>query len=61
MDFWKIEAVIGEDVASFEMAFSARLFGSGAAFLFALHWPAGEDTCLIFRKDKHTWKLQYDI
>lgn len=32
--------------------------GSGAAFLFALLWLAGVAVCLIFRGDKHIWKLE---
>ena len=39
-----------------------RLFGSGkgsgAAFLFAVLWLAGIGVCLIFRGDKHIWKLE---
>ena len=40
----------------------AKLFGfgkgSGAAFLFAVLWLAGIGVCLIFRADKHIWKLE---
>lgn len=32
--------------------------GSGAAFLFAALWLAGIAVCLIFRADKHIWKLE---
>ena len=32
--------------------------GSGAAFLFAVLWLAGIAVCLIFRADKHIWKLE---
>jgi len=32
--------------------------GSGAAFLFALLWLAGIAVCLIFRADRHIWKLE---
>lgn len=32
--------------------------GSGAAFLFALLWLAGVTVCLIFRGDKHIWRLE---
>ena len=32
--------------------------GSGAAFLFAVLWLAGMIVCLVFRKDKHIWKLE---
>ena len=32
--------------------------GSGAAFLFAVLWLAGMVVCLVFRKDKHIWKLE---
>ncbi len=32
--------------------------GSGAAFLFALLWLAGVAVCLIFRGDKHIWRLE---
>lgn len=32
--------------------------GSGAAFLFAVLWLAGMGVCLIFRYDKHIWKLE---
>ena len=39
-----------------------RLFGSGkgsgASFLFAVLWLAGVGVCLIFREDKHIWKLE---
>lgn len=39
-----------------------RLFGtgkgSGAAFLFAVLWLMGICVCLIFRADKHIWKLE---
>lgn len=39
-----------------------RLFGSGkgsgAAFLFAVLWLAGIAVCLIFRADRHIWKLE---
>ena len=39
-----------------------RLFGtgkgSGAAFLFAALWLMGICVCLIFRADKHIWKLE---
>ena len=39
-----------------------RLFGtgkgSGAAFLFAVLWLMGIAVCLIFRADKHIWKLE---
>ena len=34
--------------------------GSGAAFLFALLWLAGVGVCLIFRSDRHIWKLEGD-
>lgn len=34
--------------------------GSGAAFLFALLWLAGVGVCLIFRSDRHIWKLEAD-
>ncbi len=38
-----------------------RLFGadggSGAAFLFAVLWLMGIGVCLLFRCDKHIWKL----
>lgn len=32
--------------------------GCGAAFLFAVLWLAGIAVCLIFRADKHIWKLE---
>ena len=32
--------------------------GSGAAFLFAVLWLAGIAVCLIFRTDKHIWRLE---
>ena len=32
--------------------------GSGAAFLFAVLWLAGIAVCLIFRADKHIWRLE---
>ena len=32
--------------------------GSGAAFLFAVLWIAGVAVCLVFRLDKHIWKLE---
>ena len=32
--------------------------GSGAAFLFAVLWLMGIAVCLIFRADKHIWKLE---
>ena len=32
--------------------------GSGAAFLFAVLWLTGIGVCLIFRADKHIWKLE---
>ena len=32
--------------------------GSGAAFLFAMLWLAGIAVCLIFRVDRHIWKLE---
>ena len=32
--------------------------GSGAAFLFAVLWLAGIAVCLIFRADRHIWKLE---
>jgi len=39
-----------------------RLFGtgkgSGAAFLFAVLWLMGIAVCMIFRADKHIWKLE---
>ncbi len=39
-----------------------RLFGtgkgSGAAFLFAILWLMGIAVCMIFRADKHIWKLE---
>lgn len=39
-----------------------RLFGSGkgsgAAFLFAVLWLMGIGVCMIFRGDKHIWKLE---
>jgi len=39
-----------------------RLFGdgkgSGAAFLFAALWIMGICVCLIFRADRHIWKLE---
>ena len=39
-----------------------RLFGtgkgSGAAFLFAVLWLMGIAVCLIFRADKHIWRLE---
>ena len=39
-----------------------RLFGSGkgsgAAFLFAVLWLMGIAVCLIFRADRHIWKLE---
>jgi len=39
-----------------------RLFGagkgSGAAFLFAVLWLTGILVCLIFRADRHIWKLE---
>lgn len=41
--------------------FLVRLFGfgkgSGAAFLFAVLWLLGIAVCLIFKADKHIWKL----
>lgn len=41
--------------------FLVRLFGSGkgsgVAFLFAVLWLLGIAVCLIFRTDKHIWKL----
>ena len=41
----------------------ARLFGSGkgsgAALLFAVLWLTGIGVCLIFRGDKHIWKLEH--
>ena len=43
-------------------SFLCNLFGtgkgSGAAFLFAVLWLAGIVVCLIFRADKHIWKLE---
>ncbi len=42
--------------------FLVRLFGfgkgSGAAFLFAVLWLLGIAVCLIFKADKHIWKLE---
>ena len=42
-----------------------RLFGSGkgsgAAFLFAVLWLMGIAVCLIFRADRHIWKLDMDL
>ena len=35
--------------------------GSGAAFLFAVLWLAGIAVCLIFRTDKHIWKLEKEL
>ena len=35
--------------------------GSGAAFLFAVLWQAGIGVCLIFRVDKHIWKLEKEL
>ena len=39
-----------------------RLFGSGkgsgAAFLFAFLWLMGIGVCLLFRSDRHIWKLE---
>lgn len=32
--------------------------GSGAAFLFAVLWLSGMVVCMVFRKDKHIWKLE---
>lgn len=32
--------------------------GSGAAFLFAFLWLTGIGVCLIFRADRHIWKLE---
>ena len=32
--------------------------GSGAAFLFAVLWLMGIVVCIIFRADKHIWKLE---
>lgn len=32
--------------------------GSGAAFLFAVLWLMGIGVCLLFRGDKHIWKLE---
>ena len=32
--------------------------GSGAAFLFAVLWLMGIAVCMIFRADKHIWKLE---
>lgn len=44
--------------------FLVRLFGfgkgSGAAFLFAVLWLLGIAVCLIFKADKHIWKLEND-
>ncbi|MFA6844481.1 MAG: MFS transporter [Sphaerochaetaceae bacterium] len=34
--------------------------GSGAAFLFAVIGFIGVVTCLVFRKDRHIWKLEED-
>lgn len=31
--------------------------GSGAAFFFAALWLMGIGVCLLFRKDRHIWKL----
>lgn len=31
--------------------------GSGAAFLFAILWLAGVGVCMVFRTDRHIWKL----
>ena len=43
-------------------SFLTNLFGtgkgSGAAFLFAVLWLAGICICMIFRTDKHIWKLE---
>ena len=43
-------------------SFLTNLFGtekgSGAAFLFAALWLSGIAVCLIFRADKHIWKLE---
>jgi len=45
-----------------ENSLLATLFGtgkgSGAAFLFAFLWIAGIVVCLIFRTDRHIWKLE---
>lgn len=42
-----------------------RLFGtgkgSGAAFLFAVLWLMGICVCLVFRADKHIWKLESNL
>lgn len=35
--------------------------GSGAAFLFAVLWLVGIGVCIIFRADKHIWKLESDV
>ena len=32
--------------------------GSGAAFLFAVLWIMGIGVCLLFRGDRHIWKLE---
>lgn len=43
-------------------SFLTNLFGTGkgggAAFLFAVLWLSGIAVCLIFRADKHIWKLE---
>lgn len=45
-----------------DVNFLVRLFGfgkgSGAAFLFAVLWLLGIAVCLIFKADKHIWKLE---
>ena len=54
--FEPIMAVQGAD------SFLTNLFGSGkgsgASFLFAVLWLAGIGVCLIFRADKHIWRLE---
>jgi len=35
--------------------------GSGAALLFAVLWLAGIGICMIFRSDRHIWKLEQEV
>ena len=46
-----------QSTGSFLTNFFGNGKGSGAAFLFAVLWVAGIAVCLIFRIDKHIWKL----
>lgn len=57
-----VDRVFEPVMASQQGGILVRLFGigkgSGAAFLFAILWLAGVGVCLIFRTDKHIWKLE---